>query len=91
MCDVCKSAGDELKSFLNQLVEKYPGSTVEYDGTVYPVSRVHHVFVGLQVAAQDIIREEFEYIAQRQEEKAGLSGQLSSLFGGAKADKEIWN
>ena len=46
MCDVCGKAAEELRTFLKDLEDKYPGTTV--DGVEVP--RDHHVSIAVYVA-----------------------------------------
>lgn len=57
MCDVCVSAAKELDAFLQDLVKRYPGTSI--DGQ--EVNRYHHVGVALVTVAPLYIEELMGY------------------------------
>lgn len=78
MCERCQSAGEKLDKFLKDLVEEFPGTTVRHEGKDYPVSRVHHVFVALNTAAELYLREEFDFLREKLEQDKLLNMPLDN-------------
>ena len=60
MCERCKTAEQELRAFLQELEQKYPG--VEVDGKVVPPS--HHVFVALASVGDEYFQKELDFVRQ---------------------------
>lgn len=54
MCDVCHTAGTELIKFLDELVEKFPGESVEGQ----QVEKSHHMEVAVVGAAMTVLSPE---------------------------------
>lgn len=65
MCDICRNAQADLAGFLNQLEQKYPGTTVRGEA----VDPTHHVDVAVIAEAT--------YRYQRMMQDAAIKAQLA--------------